>query len=84
MSRSRRELSNAYFLAKFGFDTAENEPCQVCPIGLSVGVRAVDAGAGAEERPHAPLRVTKKMSLGRPVLVRAGGAPKSNVRAWLE
>ena len=25
-------LSNAYFLAKFGFDTAENEPCQVCPI----------------------------------------------------
>ena len=30
--RSRRELSNAYFRAKFGFDTAENEPCQVCPI----------------------------------------------------
>ena len=28
--RSRRELSNAYFLAKIGFDTAENEPCQVC------------------------------------------------------
>ena len=25
MCRSRRELSNAYFLAKFGFDTAENE-----------------------------------------------------------
>ena len=24
MCRSRRELSNAYFLAKFGFDTAEN------------------------------------------------------------
>ena len=23
--RSRRELSNAYLLAKFGFDTAENE-----------------------------------------------------------
>ena len=32
MCRSRRELSNAYFLAKFGLDTAENEPCQVCPI----------------------------------------------------
>ena len=32
LCRSRRELSNAYFLAKFGFDTAENEPCQVCPI----------------------------------------------------
>ena len=24
--RSRRELSNQYFLAKFGFDTAENKP----------------------------------------------------------
>ena len=29
--RSRRELYNAYFLAKFGLDTAENETCQVCP-----------------------------------------------------
>jgi hypothetical protein len=26
---SRRELSNAYFLAKFGSDAAENEPCKV-------------------------------------------------------
>ena len=24
-------LSNVYFLAKFGFDTAENEVCKVCP-----------------------------------------------------
>ena len=32
LCRSRRELSNAYLLAKFGFDTAENEPCQICPI----------------------------------------------------
>ena len=32
MCRSRRELSNAYFLAKFGFDTEENEPCKVCPL----------------------------------------------------
>ena len=30
--RSRRELSNAYLLAKFGFDTAENEPSKVCRI----------------------------------------------------
>ena len=35
LCRSRRELFNAYFLAKFGFDTAENEPCQVCPIERS-------------------------------------------------
>ena len=27
--RSRRELSNEHFLAKFRFDTAENEPCKV-------------------------------------------------------
>ena len=32
LCRSRRELSNAYILAKFGFDTAENEPCKVCRI----------------------------------------------------
>ena len=35
MCRSRRELSNEYLLAKFGFDTAENEPCEVCPIERS-------------------------------------------------
>ena len=27
MCRPRRELSSASSLAKFGFDTAENEPC---------------------------------------------------------
>ena len=32
LCRSRRELSNADFLAIFGFDTTENEPCQIsCP-----------------------------------------------------
>ena len=24
--------SNEYLLTKFGFDTAENEPCKVCPL----------------------------------------------------
>ena len=32
MCRSQRELSNAYLLSKFGFDTAENEPSKLCPI----------------------------------------------------
>ena len=32
LCRSRRELSNAYLLAKIGVDTAENEPCKVCPL----------------------------------------------------
>ena len=27
LCRSQREFSNACFLAKFGIDTAENEPC---------------------------------------------------------
>ena len=26
--------SNEYLLAKFGFDTAENEPCKVCPLAV--------------------------------------------------
>ena len=34
MCRSRRELSNGYSLAKFGIDTAENEPCKVCPLSV--------------------------------------------------
>ena len=32
LCRSRRELSNEYLLAKFGFDTVENGPCKVCPL----------------------------------------------------
>ena len=28
--QSLKMLSNAYFLTKFRFDTAENEPCKVC------------------------------------------------------
>ena len=32
LCRSRRELSNEYLLAKIGVDTAENEPCKVCPL----------------------------------------------------
>ena len=28
--RSRQALSNAYLVAKIGFDTAENEPSKVC------------------------------------------------------
>ena len=31
LCRSRRELSNADLLAKFGFDSAENEPSKVWP-----------------------------------------------------
>ena len=41
-------LSNAYFLAKFRFDTAENEPSKVCRIP-SIQVRAA-RGAAARGR----------------------------------
>ena len=51
LCRSRRELSNAYLLAKFGFDTAENEPCQVSSKSSSLSAwirgRGGEAGGGA-------------------------------------
>ena len=34
LCRSRRMLSNKYLLLKFGFDTADNEPCKVCPLSV--------------------------------------------------
>ena len=37
LCRSRRELSNEYLRAKFGFDTAENEPCQVSSSEIIFG-----------------------------------------------
>ena len=52
--RSRQELSNAYFLAKFGFDTAENEPSKVCPTKLLGG-----AGAGALARMAELVRASR-------------------------
>ena len=47
LCRSRRELLNAYLLAKFGFDTAENEPSKVCPSKCSSWASA-DGVAGRE------------------------------------
>ena len=35
--KSRQELPNEYLLAKFGYDTAENEPCKVCSIDDAAG-----------------------------------------------
>ena len=37
--RSRQELSNEYFLAKFGVDTEENEPYKVCLFGRKIRER---------------------------------------------
>ena len=32
-------LQNAYLVANFGFDTAGNEPCKVCPVPRKVAPR---------------------------------------------
>ena len=40
MCRSQRELSNEYLLAKFGFDTAENELSKVCPLSAYIFPRS--------------------------------------------
>ena len=37
--RSRQELSNEYFLAKFGVNTEENEPSKVCSFGWKIRER---------------------------------------------
>ena len=56
MCRSRRELSNAYLLAKFGFDTAENEPSKVCPIDVEI-LRVASASLGDLRGAHHPAQV---------------------------
>ena len=43
--------SNAYLRAKFGFDTAENEPCKVCPLSASPDPPGAAARAAARARP---------------------------------
>ena len=42
MCRSRRELSNAYLLAKIGVDTAENEPIEVWGKFNSIFIRLLN------------------------------------------
>ena len=70
LCRSRRELSNVYLLAKFRFDTAENEPCEVCPLSVYRSPRFQDAGNGVHKPPFAedssakpdPRRPSESMS----------------------
>ena len=84
MCRSRGELSNAYFLAKFGFDAAENEPCQVqraerrgserrlSPRGIAITAAAASScfwPHAAEEKPSC-LRLDRKLHLQRLLLER--------------
>ena len=41
LCRPRRELSNEYLFAKIGFNTAENEPCKVCPLSANRSPRSL-------------------------------------------
>ena len=54
MCRSRRELSNAYLLAKFGFDTAENEPSKICRLD------ELETDAASYERTGRPRRASPR------------------------
>ena len=51
LCRSRRELSNAYLLAKFGFDRAENKPSKA-----SLSARPRTPAVPFARRPHAGLQ----------------------------
>ena len=55
LCRSRRKLSNAYLLAKFGFDTAENEPSKVCRSPPRVRPRTSPARPLAPSGPESAL-----------------------------
>ena len=73
LCRSRRELSDAYFAAKFGFDTADNEPFQVCPLSAYRSPRLkTEESPEARERVHTVLRHPFRHSLDR-----TGAAPPS-------
>ena len=53
MCRFRRELSNAYLIAKVAFYTAVNEPCKVCPLSAYRSPRSFssdDEKAGKERQ----------------------------------
>ena len=50
LCRARRELSNAYLLGKFGFDAAENEPFQVCPLSAYRSPRFDSNGVEFQKR----------------------------------
>ena len=57
--------SNEYLLAKIGFDTAENEPCKVCPLSAYRSPRFLDAH-------HCPGSVIVVLELHDGVVVHTG------------
>ena len=93
LCRSRRELSNAYLLAKFGFDTAENEPSKVCriPWQLSTvaGLRRCDPVVLLEPAPYSmpaggpPVHdIPRKKGAHRPHQIRSFSAESCIDCSW--
>ena len=69
--RSWGELSNAYFVAEFGFDTAENEPCQAYQrllrgpaAGEASGTRGLQDVLHARELQEVQRRRLRQQALG--------------------
>ena len=71
LCRSWRELSNEYLLAKFGFDTAENEPFKVCPLSVYRSprwrTRRTTASCATASGPARPRALATR--LHRPILM---------------
>ena len=91
LCRSRRELSNAYLLAKFGLDTAENEPCQVCPTKQCSSQNSYPSGGSAalsefsrREVPEGPRRRRPAGRLPRPArgAAAAGTSTPARLAGW--
>ena len=64
--RSRREFANDYLLAKYGFNTAENEPCKVCPLSPYRSPRSRRWRKPLAGKPRAELLVGSFHSLPEP------------------
>ena len=74
MCRSRRELSNAYLLAKIGVDTAENEPLEVWgENSIQYSLHSLDVSRSF--RRSASL-ITDQLLLKRSLLARQRAATK--------
>ena len=44
-------LQHEYLVTKIGFDTAENEPCEVCPLSVARSPCTDPRGIPEEARP---------------------------------
>ena len=77
LCRSRRELSNEYLFAKFGFDTAENEPCKVCPLSAYRSPRYPAPRGHSEDSPRRATEPSAPPQRPRSAMPRARSAGRT-------